>query len=90
MQLVSLVNMSVNESGYIRKIDDMQLPQKSRNSTLEMETRLLEMGFIEGAKIKVMHKGLWRNPIAVRINNSNSKIVLRKNEALAILLEKIG
>ena len=29
-------------------------------------------------------------PIAVRINNSNSIIALRKNEASAILLEKVS
>jgi ferrous iron transport protein A len=46
---------------------------------------LLELGFVEGAEIKVLHEGpIGRDPIAVRINGAT--IALRRREAMAILV----
>lgn len=90
MILVSLAVLKKNEIGILRQIDETKLLKKVGLTSGEVEARLLEMGFIEGAKIKVLHLGAWgRDPIAVRINNSNSVIALRRNEASTILLEKI-
>ncbi len=51
----------------------------------ELERRLLELGFIEGAKIEILHEGLvGRDPIAVRVNDAT--IALRRHEAMAILV----
>ncbi len=51
----------------------------------ELERRLLELGFVEGALIKILHEGLvGRDPIAVRVNDST--IALRRREAMAILV----
>jgi Fe2+ transport system protein A len=51
----------------------------------ELERRLLELGFVEGAKVEVLHEGLLgRDPIAVRVNDST--IALRRREAMAILV----
>jgi ferrous iron transport protein A len=51
----------------------------------EIERRLLELGFVEGAEIKVLHEGpIGRDPIAVRINGAT--IALRRREAMAILV----
>jgi len=51
----------------------------------ELESRLLELGFIEGAEIKILHEGPFgRDPIAVRVNNTT--IALRRREAMAILV----
>ena len=89
MELINLANCKRFDTGIVRQIDESQMLTAS--SSGEVEARLLEMGFIEGAKIEVLHLGVWgREPIAVRINNSNSIIALRKNEASAILLEKIN
>jgi ferrous iron transport protein A len=49
----------------------------------EIERRLLELGFVEGATVEVLHEGpVGRDPIAVRVNNTT--IALRRREAMAI------
>ena len=54
-------------------------------SAQELERRLLELGFVEGAEIEVLHEGpLGRDPIAVRVNDNT--IALRRREAMAILV----
>jgi|SRR5262249_18676737 ferrous iron transport protein A len=51
----------------------------------EIESRLLELGFVEGAEIRILHEGpIGRDPIAVRINGTT--IALRRREAMAILV----
>lgn len=51
----------------------------------EIERRLLELGFVEGATVEVLHEGpVGRDPIAVRVNNTT--IALRRREAMAILV----
>lgn len=51
----------------------------------EMERRLIELGFIEGARVTILHEGLFgRDPIAVRVNGTT--VALRRREAMAILV----
>ena len=51
----------------------------------EIERRLLELGFVEGAQVEVLHEGpLGRDPIAVRVNSTT--IALRRREAMAVLV----
>jgi ferrous iron transport protein A len=52
----------------------------------ELERRLLEMGFVEGAQVQVLHEGLiGRDPIAVRLDDM--RVALRRREAAAILVD---
>ncbi len=52
----------------------------------ELERRLLEMGFVEGAVVEIRNQGLFgRNPIAVRLHDAT--IALRRAEANAIRVE---
>ena len=52
---------------------------------VELETRLVELGFVEGASIELLHEGTFGgDPIAVRVNNAT--IALRRREAMAILV----
>ena len=54
-------------------------------STAEIERRLLELGFVEGARVEVLHEGpVGRDPIAVRVNNTT--IALRRREAMSVLV----
>jgi ferrous iron transport protein A len=54
-------------------------------SAQELERRLLELGFVEGAEVEVLYEGpLGRDPIAVRVNDNT--IALRRREAMAILV----
>jgi ferrous iron transport protein A len=49
----------------------------------ELERRLLELGFVEGARVEILHEGLFgRDPIAVRIDDM--RVALRRREARAI------
>ena len=51
----------------------------------ELERRLIELGFTEGATVEVLHEGFFgRDPIAVRINDAT--VALRRREAMAILV----
>ena len=51
----------------------------------ELERRLLELGFTEGASVEVLHEGFFgRDPIAVRVNDAT--VALRRREAMAILV----
>src|SRR5579862_6032665 len=50
-------------------------------SASDLESRLLELGFVEGAAVRVLHEGPFgRDPIAVRINDAT--IALRRREAM--------
>ena len=52
----------------------------------DVERGLLEMGFVEGACIEVLHHGfLGRDPLAVRINQTMT-VALRRAEAKAVLV----
>ena len=52
----------------------------------ELERRLLEMGFAEGARIEVRHLGpIGGDPIAVLVDHT--LVALRRQEANAILVE---
>jgi ferrous iron transport protein A len=55
---------------------------------VELEQRLIEFGFVEGAEIEILHEGaIGRDPIAVRINNIT--IALRRREAMAVVVAAV-
>ena len=52
----------------------------------ELERRLLEIGFVEGARIEILHEGaLGGDPIAVRIDDA--RVALRRREADSVLVQ---
>ena len=49
----------------------------------ELERRLLELGFVEGACVEVLHEGAFgHDPIAVRLDDM--RVAIRRREAAAI------
>src|SRR3977135_1097296 len=51
----------------------------------DLESRLIELGFVEGAAVEVLHEGLLgRDPIAGR--GDGVTIALRRREAMAIIV----
>ena len=49
----------------------------------ELERRLLELGFVEGAQVEVLHEGLFgHDPMAVRLDDR--RVALRRREASAV------
>jgi ferrous iron transport protein A len=52
---------------------------------VELESRLIELGFVEGARVEVLHEGVvGRDPIAVRVENVT--IAVRRREAMAVIV----
>lgn len=52
----------------------------------ELESRLIEMGFVEDARVEILHEGMFgRDPIAVRVNNAT--VAIRRREAMAIIVD---
>jgi ferrous iron transport protein A len=72
--------------GYVGKIH--RLATRHAKSSLahdELESRLIELGFVEGAQVEVLHEGIvGRDPIAVRVDNVT--IAIRRREAMAVIL----
>jgi ferrous iron transport protein A len=55
----------------------------------ELERRLLEAGFVEGARIVVLHEGpLGGDPIAVQLDDM--RVALRRREAHGVMLQLDG
>jgi ferrous iron transport protein A len=72
--------------GFCGRIDAIHVDENvhGRHAN-EIESRLIELGFVEGAEIRILHEGpIGRDPIAVRVNGTT--IALRRREAMAILV----
>jgi ferrous iron transport protein A len=55
-------------------------------TSMELESRLIEMGFVEDARVEILHEGMFgRDPIAVRVDNAT--VAIRRREAMAILVD---
>lgn len=76
--------------GFHGTIDAIKVLETAGGLTAaEIENRLLELGFVEGARVEILHEGAFaRDPIAVRVNNAT--IALRRREAMAILATADG
>lgn len=49
----------------------------------ELERRLLELGFVEGARVELLHEGLFGgDPIALKVDDM--RVALRRHEAASI------
>ncbi|AVT78659.1 MULTISPECIES: FeoA domain-containing protein [Rhodopseudomonas] len=82
-QPILLGNARRGYRGVVQAID----PHRGTSSLqpIELESRLIELGFVEGAKVEVLHEGIiGRDPIAVRVDNIT--IAVRRREAMAIVL----
>lgn len=71
--------------GFRGRIDAIRVCHVTSLTPIEMENRLIELGFVEGALVEVLHEGAFgRDPIAVRVNDAT--IALRRSEAMSILV----
>ena len=51
----------------------------------ELQRRLLEMGFVEGARVEILHEGfIGRDPICVRVDDM--RVALRRRDARGVLV----
>ena len=78
---LALGKAPVGYRGHIVAVD-MNL-EGSGLSGEELERRLIELGFVEGAPVEVLHEGLFGgDPIAVRV--AGTTVALRRREAMAV------
>lgn len=55
----------------------------------DLERLLLEIGFVEGARVEILHEGPFgRDPIAVRVDDM--RVALRRREATAVMIRPVG
>jgi ferrous iron transport protein A len=79
-----LSNLGKGDSGVVKGIDASA--QDDSIGVGELERRLLEMGFVEGARFQVLQEGLiGRDPIAIKLDDM--RVALRRREAQAILVD---
>jgi ferrous iron transport protein A len=78
--------LGLAQRGFRGHIDAIEVnASDSGISDVELERRLLELGFVEGATVEILHEGpVGRDPIAVRVNNTT--IALRRREAMTIFV----
>lgn len=81
---IALGDARVGFRGRILALDMSRAPGAGLPSE-ELERRLLELGFAEGATVELLHQGLFgADPIAIRVDAST--IALRRREAMAIVV----
>lgn len=74
-------------AGVIAKVCVDETCQPSILAREELELRLLEMGFVEGANVEVLHEGfIGRDPIAVKLGDM--RVALRRREADGVWVRK--
>ena len=57
-----------------------------QNDAVELERRLLELGFVEGARVELLHEGLFgRDPIALKVDDM--RVALRRHEAASLVMK---
>ncbi len=78
--------LGLARKGFRGRIDAIAAADEASDlPTGELERRLVELGFTEGATIEILHEGaIGRDPIAVRVNAAT--VALRRREAMAILV----
>jgi ferrous iron transport protein A len=71
--------------GFKGRISAIQTANGADGPVEDLERRLIELGFVEGAAVEVLHEGLLgHDPIAVRVDGVT--IALRRREAMAIIV----
>jgi ferrous iron transport protein A len=85
--MTKTLSLGQAQRGFIGRIRAIDATVGSSVLTpVELESRLIEMGFVEDARVEVLHEGMFgRDPIAVRVDNAT--VAIRRREAMAILVD---
>jgi len=83
--LVKLGRGSKGLKGVVARVGGVASLRSDAVSAEELERRLLEIGFVEGAEVEILHEGAFgRDPIAVRLDDM--RVALRRREAQGVLI----
>ena len=71
--------------GVVAQVGVGEAHKQGAITAAELERRLLEIGFVEGAVVEILHEGAFgREPIVVRVDDA--RVALRRREANAVLV----
>ncbi len=80
VELTDIIKLSQARRGDRGVIVQVGAHCNHQDEAVELERRLLELGFVEGAQIELLHEGLFgRDPIAMRVDDM--RVALRRHEA---------
>ena len=83
--LVRLSDARRGDRGVVIAVSPETMTGASLAEREELERRLLEIGFVEGAQVAILHEGfIGRDPIAVRLDDM--RVALRRREAQGVLI----
>jgi ferrous iron transport protein A len=83
---VSLGQARAGQAGVIVSVSAAPSSTVGGVDCAELERRLLEAGFVEGARVTLLHEGpLGGDPIAVRLDDM--RVALRRREAHGVLVQ---
>lgn len=78
--LIRLSDASIGDRGVIVEVRADTHEHDHGVDVEELQRRLLEFGFVEGARVEVIHEGvIRRDPIAVRLDDM--RVALRRRDA---------
>ena len=82
--------LSSGRKGFAGVIVAVRAPEQHGGlGDVEIERRLLEMGFVEDAPVEIVHEGLFgRDPIAIRL--ADRTVALRRREARAVMVRALA
>jgi ferrous iron transport protein A len=87
-RLTRLSQARVGDAGVIVEVRAESRPGDHGVGVEELQRRLLEFGFVEGAAIEVIHEGaVRRDPIAVRLDDMRVALRRRDAEDVWVLME---
>ncbi|CAN5189974.1 FeoA family protein [soil metagenome] len=86
--VIKLSEARIGQRGVITSVGSPRARQGSHHEAedVELERRLLELGFVEGANVELIHQGLFgRDPIAMKVDDM--RVALRRKEAASLTIQ---
>jgi len=88
-QLIPLGRGRKGLKGYVAQVGVETGARHSAVDPEELERRLLEIGFVEGARVEILEEGLiGGDPLAIKLDDM--RVALRRREADAVLIRVIS
>ena len=86
LRLVRLSEAAVGDRGVITEVSDARDGLDHGVDPIELQRRLLEFGFVEGARIELLHQGgIGNDPIAVKLDDM--RVALRRKDAGDVIIQ---
>lgn len=87
MELTDTVKLSQARRGDRGVIVQVGAHCHHQAEAVELERRLLELGFVEGARVELLHEGLFgHDPIALKVDDM--RVALRRHEADSLIFRR--